>query len=185
MKTLNLIFMAIGLAMDAFAASICKGMGQSRMQWKNALKAGLFFGIFQALMPLLGYWAGSRFEHLIKTADHWIAFGLLGFIGGRMIIGSFRPNKPVDCSFRFRPMLILAFATSIDALAVGISLGFLQINIVKAAILIGSVTFVMSFAGVKLGYIFGSRLSSKAELLGGIILVLIGVKILLEHTGII
>ena len=184
METLNLIFMAIGLAMDAFAASICKGMGQSRMQWKNALKAGLFFGIFQALMPLLGYWAGSRFEHLIKTADHWIAFGLLGFIGGKMIVESFRHDKPMDCSFGFRSMFPLAIATSIDALAVGISLGFLQTNIVKAVILIGSVTFLFSFAGVKLGHVFGSRFSTKAELIGGVILVLIGVKIVLEHTQI-
>jgi putative Mn2+ efflux pump MntP len=185
METLNLIFMAIGLAMDAFSVSVCKGMGQSRMQWHNALKAGLFFGIFQTLMPLLGYWAGSRFEHLIEAADHWIAFGFLGFIGGKMIVESFRSDRPVDCSFGFRSMLILAIATSIDALAVGISLGFLQTDIVRAVILIGSVTFVLSFAGVKLGHVFGSRFSSKAELLGGIILVLIGVKIVLEHTGII
>ena len=184
METLNLIFMAIGLAMDTFAVSICKGMGHARMNWVNALKAGLIFGSFQAFMPLLGYWAGSRFQNQIESADHWIAFGLLGFIGGKMIVESFRHDKPMDCSFGFRSMFPLAIATSIDALAVGISLGFLQTNIVKAVILIGSVTFLFSFAGVKLGHVFGSRFSSKAEVIGGIILVLIGVKIVLEHTGI-
>jgi len=184
METLNLIFMAIGLAMDTFAVSICKGMGHSRMNWLNALKAGLIFGGFQALMPLLGYRAGSRFQNQIEAADHWIAFGLLVFIGGKMIVESFRHDKPVDCSFGIRSMLPLAIATSIDAMAVGISLGFLQTDIVKAVILIGSVTFLFSFAGVKLGHVFGSRFSSKAEVIGGIILVLIGVKIVLEHTGI-
>lgn len=185
METLSLIFMAIGLAMDTFAVSICKGMGQVRMNWANALKAGLIFGSFQAFMPLLGYWAGSRFENQIEAADHWIAFGLLGFIGGKMIVESFRRDKPVDCSFGFRSMFPLAIATSIDALAVGVSLGFLQTNIVTAVILIGSVTFAFAFAGVKLGHVFGTRFSSKAELTGGIILILIGVKILLEHLFVI
>ena len=185
METLSLIFMAIGLAMDAFAVSVCKGMTQSRMNWGNALKAGLFFGVFQALMPLLGYWAGVRFHHLIASFDHWIAFLLLGFIGGRMVVESFKEKEQQDCSFGLRSMFILAVATSIDALAAGITLGFLETNIVTAVVLIGAVTFVMSFLGVKLGHLFGSRLSSKAELTGGIILILIGVKILLEHLFVI
>ena len=185
METLSLIFMAVGLAMDAFAVSVCKGMTQSRMNWGNALKAGLFFGVFQALMPLLGYWAGVRFHHLIASFDHWIAFLLLGFIGGRMVVESFKEKEQQDCSFGLRSMFILAVATSIDALAAGITLGFLETNIVTAVVLIGAVTFVMSFLGVKLGHLFGSRLSSKAELTGGIILILIGVKILLEHLFVI
>ncbi len=185
METLSLVFMAIGLAMDAFAVSVCKGMTQSRMNWGNALKAGLFFGVFQALMPLLGYWAGVRFHRLISSYDHWIAFFLLGFIGGRMVFESFKQKEQADCSFGLRSMFILAVATSIDALAVGITLGFWETNIVTAVVLIGTVTFVMSFIGVKLGHLFGSRFSSKAELTGGIILILIGLKILLEHLAII
>jgi putative Mn2+ efflux pump MntP len=185
METLSLIFMAIGLAMDAFAVSVCKGMTQTRMNWGNALKAGFFFGVFQALMPLIGYWAGVRFHHLIASYDHWIAFLLLAFIGGRMVVDSFKEKEQPDCSFGLKSMLVLAIATSIDALAAGITLGFLETNIITAVVLIGAVTFAMSFLGVKLGHLFGSRFSSKAELTGGIILILIGVKILLEHLSVI
>ncbi len=185
MGILNLIFMAVGLAMDAFAVSVCKGMAMKKMDWRNALKAGLYFGGFQALMPALGYFLGSRLQSLIAGVDHWIAFGLLVFIGGKMIVESFDKNSKTDCSFGARTMLVLAIATSIDALAVGISLGFLQTDIILAVTLIGAITFLLSFLGVKIGNVFGNRLSSKAELAGGIILVLIGVKIVLEHLNVI
>ena len=185
MGILNLLFMAVGLSMDAFAVSVCKGMAMKEMSWKNALKAGLYFGGFQALMPALGYLLGSRLHSLIAGVDHWIALGLLVFIGGKMIVESFDKDNKTDCSFAARTMLVLAVATSIDALAVGITLGFLQTNILLAVALIGVITFLLSFLGVKIGTVFGNRLSSRAELAGGIILILIGVKIVLEHLNVI
>ncbi|NLA15528.1 MAG: manganese efflux pump [Bacteroidales bacterium] len=183
MDLLNLVLLSIGLAMDAFAVSVCKGMGQPKMQWTNAFKAGLYFGLFQAVMPLIGYHAGLSFHHMIQAIDHWIAFGLLGFIGGKMVVDSFRCNRETNCSFGTRSMLVLAVATSIDALAVGITLGFTDVNIITAILLIGAVTFVLSFIGVRLGYVFGKRFSTWAEFAGGIILFLIGVKILIEHLS--
>lgn len=181
MGTLNLIILAIGLAMDAFAVSICKGLSLPKMDWKKAVIAGLYFGGFQALMPLLGYLAGERFDHLISSIDHWIAFGLLLIIGGKMIIESFEKDKKLDASFGFRSMIVLAIATSIDALAVGITFAFLQTNIWIAITHIGIITFIFSAAGVKIGNAFGSKWGSKAEFVGGVILVGIGVKILVEH----
>ncbi len=181
MGILNLLLLAVGLSMDAFAVSICKGLTLPKMDWKKAVTAGIYFGGFQALMPLLGYWAGTTFEHLVTSVDHWVAFGLLVFIGGKMIVESFEKDKPADPSFGFRPMLLLAVATSIDALAVGITFAFLQTSIWLAVSLIGVTTFVFSAAGVKIGNAFGNRWQSKATLLGGIILVGIGVKILVEH----
>jgi putative Mn2+ efflux pump MntP len=183
LSILNLVFLSIGLAMDAFAVSVCKGMEQPKMKWTNALKAGLYFGGFQAIMPLIGYHAGHSFHHIIQAVDHWIAFGLLGFIGGKMVLDSFRCNREVNCSFGIRSMLVLAIATSIDALAVGITLWFTEVNIVTAVLLIGVVTFVLSVIGVRLGYLFGNRYSTWAERIGGIILFLIGLKILIEHLS--
>ncbi|HHV40258.1 MAG: manganese efflux pump MntP family protein [Bacteroidales bacterium] len=183
MDLLNLIFLSVGLAMDAFAVSVCKGMAQPRMNWGNALKAGLYFGVFQALMPLVGYVAGYSMHHLIHAIDHWIAFGLLGAIGGKMIVDSFNKDRKANCSFGIRSMLVLAFATSIDALAVGITLSFMDVSILFAVLLIGAVTFVLSFTGVRLGYVFGKKFSVYAERIGGIILILIGIKILIEHLS--
>lgn len=185
MSLLNLLLLSLGLAMDAFAVSICKGMSLAKMQGRYALLAGLWFGGFQALMPLIGYALGAQFEHLITSIDHWIAFGLLLFIGGKMIMESFQKDKQVDGSFGFKAMLILAIATSIDALAVGVTFAFLNTNIWIAILIIGTITFITSALGVKIGNAFGGRLQSKATLTGGIILILIGTKILLEHLGLI
>lgn len=184
MENWNLILLAVGLAMDAFAVSICKGLALQKMDWKKAALAGLYFGGFQAIMPLIGYFLGAQFQHIITSIDHWIAFGLLAFIGGKMIVESFQKDHNVDASFAFRPMIILAIATSIDALAVGITFAFLNVNIWRAILLIGAITFLLSFAGVKIGNAFGNRFRSKAELLGGLILVAIGIKILIEHLHI-
>ena len=184
MKGFELLLLAIGLSMDAFAVSICKGLSLKKMDWKKAGLAGLYFGGFQALMPLIGYLLGSRFEHLIVEVDHWIAFILLLIIGGNMIKESRGETEELDDSFTFKTMLTLAVATSIDALAVGVSFAFLKVNILLAVCFIGVTTFFFSFAGVKIGNVFGSKFKSKAELFGGIILILIGVKILLEHLGI-
>ena len=185
MSLLSLFVIAIGLSMDAFAVSICKGLAMGKMKWKNALIAGAYFGGFQALMPLIGYILGSQFESYIKSIDHWIAFVLLGLIGAHMIKESFQKE---DCeandSFDVGTMLVLAVATSIDALAVGVSFACLRVQIIPAVCSIGAITFVCSVVGVKIGSRFGSRYRSKAELAGGIILVVMAFKILFEHLGI-
>ena len=180
----ELFLLAVGLAMDAFAVSVCKGLALPRVDMKKALAAGLWFGGFQALMPLLGYLLGSRFASCIADFDHWIAFVLLALIGGNMIRESFGDEEEADASFGVRAMLPLALATSIDALAVGLTFAFLSVRVLPAVTLIGVVTLVISTAGVKLGNLFGARFRGKAEFAGGLILILLGVKILLEHLGI-
>lgn len=185
MTLLNLFLIAVGLSMDAFAVSVCKGLAMEKASLKNAAVAGLWFGGFQALMPLLGYLLGSRFERYITHIDHWIAFILLALIGGNMIRGSFsKEEEKTSGTMYFKEMFLLAIATSIDALAVGITFAFLRVDILPAVGFIGVITFVLSAAGVKVGNIFGSRYKSRAELAGGILLVLMGLKILLEHLGI-
>lgn len=186
MEIIELLLIAIGLAMDAFAVSICKGLAMKRMNWKKAVIVGIYFGVFQALMPVIGYFLGRTFENLVTKIDHWIAFILLVLIGGKMIKEAFDNNaEGYSDSVNFKTMLVLAIATSIDALAVGITFAFLQTNIVLAVILIGIVTFILSIVGVKIGNQFGIKYEKRAEIIGGIILILIGIKILLEHLGII
>lgn len=186
MGVVELLLLSIGLAMDAFAVSICKGISMKKMNWKKAIIIGLYFGGFQALMPTLGFFLGAAFQSLITSIDHWIAFALLTIIGGGMIKESFdddSENKNDDVSFK--TMIVLAIATSIDALAVGITFAFLNVNLVLAVSLIGIITFILSVVGTKIGNRFGDKYERKAELVGGIILVLLGVKILLEHLGVI
>lgn len=185
MTLLNLFLIAVGLSMDAFAVSVCKGLAMEKAPLKKAAVAGVWFGGFQALMPLLGYLLGSRFEKYITHIDHWIAFILLALIGGNMVRESFsKEEEKTSATMYFKEMFLLAVATSIDALAVGITFAFLRVNILPAVGFIGVTTFVLSAVGVKVGNIFGSRYKSKAELAGGILLILMGLKILLEHLGI-
>ncbi len=185
MTLLNLFLIAVGLSMDAFAVSVCKGLAMEKAPLKKAAVAGIWFGGFQALMPLIGYLLGSQFEKNITSIDHWIAFVLLALIGGNMIRESFSgQEEETSGTMHFKEMLLLAVATSIDALAVGITFAFLRVDILPAVSFIGIITFVLSIVGIKVGNVFGSRYKSKAELAGGIILILIGVKILLEHLGI-
>ena len=184
MGLIELFLIAVGLSMDAFAVSICKGLGMRKVNKKQALVIGLFFGGFQALMPFIGWILGSRFEQYITSIDHWIAFILLGIIGINMIRESKEEDaEKLDSSFGAKAMLPLAVATSIDALAVGITFAFLNYPIGEAVMIIGLTTFCISIGGVYVGNFFGNRYKKKAELAGGIILVLIGVKILLEHLG--
>ena len=187
MSFLDIFLIGVALSMDAFAVSICKGLSVKKAGVKHVLTVGVYFGGFQALMPMLGFLLGYKFESFITNIDHWIAFVLLAIIGGNMIreaLGKDEDDNEND-DFSFRAMLPLAVATSIDALAVGISFAFLGVDIVTAALLIGATTFVLSGAGIFVGNIFGSKYKSKAELAGGIVLILIGAKILLEHLGII
>ena len=187
MSFLDIFLIGVALSMDAFAVSICKGLSVKKAGVKHVLTVGVYFGGFQALMPMLGFLLGYKFESFITNIDHWIAFVLLAIIGGNMIreaLGKDEDDKEND-DFSFRAMLPLAVATSIDALAVGISFAFLGVDIVTAALLRGATTFVLSGAGIFVGNIFGSKYKSKAELAGGIVLILIGAKILLEHLGII
>ncbi len=181
MGFIELFILAVGLSMDAFAVSICKGLSVQRLRPRHALICGAYFGGFQALMPLIGWLLGRQFEELIKSIDHWIAFGLLVLIGANMIRESFGKEEELNDSFSFKTMLPLAIATSIDALAVGVTFAFLEVQIVPAISLIGVTTFAISAAGVKIGNVFGAKYKSKAELAGGIILILLGIKILIEH----
>lgn len=186
MTFFELFLIGIGLSMDAFAVSICKGLSMQKIDKKYTLCIGLFFGGFQALMPLTGYLLGSQFSGYIERFDHWIAFVLLALIGFNMIKESREEEeeeKPY-AGVNFKELLILAVATSIDALAVGVSFAFLGVRIAPAVTLIGCTTFVLTLVGVWVGNLFGSRYKSRAELTGGIILILIGVKILLEHLGV-
>lgn len=178
----ELFVLAVGLSMDAFAVSICKGLSIRALMPRHAVIVGLWFGAFQALMPLIGWLLGAAFADRIAEVDHWIAFVLLSLIGGNMIREALGKEEE-DCSPSLAPltMLVLAVATSIDALAVGVTFAFLRVDILPAVALIGGCTFLISAAGVKVGNVFGVRYKSKAELLGGVVLVLIGVKILLEH----
>lgn len=183
MSFVSLFLIAVGLSMDAFAVSVCKGLSMGKIQWKYALYTGVYFGGFQAFMPFLGYLLGSQFKEAITSIDHWIAFVLLGIIGLNMIHES-RDKECPSPSFDVKTMTLLAVATSIDALAVGITFAFLQVNIVPAVLFIGCTTFVLSIAGVAVGNVFGSKYKSRAEVAGGIILILMGLKILLEHLGV-
>ena len=176
--------------MDAFAVAICKGLGMRKIRWRDALVIALFFGGFQALMPLIGWAAGSLFASTITAVDHWIAFGLLAFIGGKMLWDAFHSEgeEEDETSMQkldLRELFMLAIATSIDALAVGISFSFLQIDIVTAALIIGCTTFVLSLVGVVVGNRFGARFEKPSQIAGGIVLIAIGLKILLEHLGLI
>ncbi len=184
MNLWELIVIAVGVSMDAFAISICKGLSVQTVEKKHLLSAGLWFGGAQALMPLIGYFLGSGFRSLIEQVDHWIAFGLLAFIGINMILESRGETKTLDASFSAKAMFPLAIADSIDALAVGVTFAFLNVSILPAILLIGCTTFLFSAAGVKIGNRFGARYQSKSELAGGLILIAIGTLILLEHLEI-
>lgn len=179
----ELLVIAVALSMDAFAVSICKGLSMKRMEWKNAVLAGVYFGGFQAGMPLLGYLLGVQFQEMITSVDHWIAFGLLGVIGINMIRESQGEDEKMDDSFSVKTMLMLAVATSIDALAVGVTFAFLKVAILPAIAFIGVITFTFSVLGIKIGNRFGVKYKSKAELAGGVILILMGIKILIEHLS--
>ena len=184
MSLIELFLIAVGLSMDAFAVSVCKGLSVRKAEVKHGLLVGAYFGGFQALMPAIGYLLGRQFESLITSVDHWIAFVLLGIIGGNMIREALRGDaEELDGSFTFRTMLPLAIATSIDALAMGVTFAFLQVQIVPAVLFIGVTTFVLSAIGLKVGNVFGAKYKARAELFGGVVLVLMGIKILLEHLG--
>ena len=183
---LELFLIAVGLSMDAFAVSVCKGLSTQTLQRRHYLIVGAWFGGFQALMPTLGYLLGSTFEQYITSVDHWVAFILLSVIGGNMLKEAFsKDEETTDASFAPRVMLLLAVATSIDALAVGVTFAFLETPILSAVSLIGVTTFCISVAGVAVGCWFGARYKRRAEITGGVILVLLGCKILLEHLGLI
>ena len=184
MGFLELFFIAVGLAMDAFAVSICKGLSVGVAKPKYVLCVGLYFGGFQALMPTIGYFVGVNFRGAIESVDHWIAFILLAIIGGNMIRESRGEEECVGARFDVKEMTALAVATSIDALAVGVTFAFLDVSIAPAAAFIGCLTFAISAAGLKIGTVFGTKYRNKAECFGGIVLILIGLKILFEHLGI-
>jgi len=186
MTFIELFIIAVALSMDAFAVAVCAGLAMPKVSVKKALVIGLYFGVFQAVMPLIGYFAATTFAARFIEFGHWIAFVLLCFLGGKMIYGSFK-NSDDPCgepSIKPSVMLPLAIATSIDALAVGVSFAFLSVSIVPAVLFIGVTTLILSIIGVKIGNLFGAKYKSKAELVGGIVLVLIGVRILLEHFGV-
>lgn len=187
---IELLLIGVGLAMDAFAVSVCKGLAMRKVNKKQAVIIGLFFGGFQALMPFIGWVLGSQFESYITSIDHWIAFILLGFIGGKMMVEAFKPEEAVeveqmDAPLDLKEMLLLAVATSIDALAVGITFAFLNYPIAEAVSIIGVTTFCISIGGVYVGNFFGNKYKNKAEFAGGLILVVLGLRILLSHLGII
>ncbi len=181
----ELFVIAVGLSMDAFAVSICKGLSVRHLELKHSLITGLWFGAFQAIMPLAGYLLGTQFASYITAIDHWIAFVLLVLIGANMIREALgKDEEKLDSSFSVKAMFPLAIATSIDALAVGVTFAFLGVAIVPAVSFIGIITFVLSAFGVWLGNVFGCRFKSAAEIAGGAVLILMGIKILLEHLGI-
>lgn len=182
----ELMAMSMGLAMDALAVAICKGLAMSKMQWKQALIIALYFGGFQAMMPCLGFFLGIGFHERITNIDHWLAFILLATIGTNMIREAWKTEEEsIDDSIEPKVMIPLAIATSIDALAVGVTFAFFQVNITQAAIIIGVIACIIALVGVKIGNVFGNRYEKKAQLTGGIILILLGTKILLEHLYII
>lgn len=185
MSLFEIIFIGIGLAMDAFAVAVCKGLSMKKINWKSCIIIALYFGIFQAGMPVIGYFLGSTFSSFVQKVDHWIAFILLAIIGGNMIKESTDDelDKRND-NVSFKTMIILAIATSIDALTIGITFAFFEVNLLLSITIIGVVTFVLSIIGVLIGNKFGDKFQNKAELAGGIILILIGLKVLLEHLGI-
>lgn len=182
MGFIELLIIAIGVSMDAFAVSICKGLSVRTLRPRHTFSVAMWFGGFQALMPLIGYFVGISFADLVSDFDHWIAFVLLAIIGGKMVKEAFEDEEcDVNPDFSFRTMLMMAVATSIDALAVGVSFAFLKVDVWTAVLFIGVTTAAFSGAGIVIGNLFGARYKSKAELAGGVILVLIGLKILLEH----
>lgn len=187
MSFIELFILAVGLSMDAFAVAVCKGLSTPKLKPINMLVTGLWFGGFQGLMPLIGYFLGATFQKYITPIDHWVALILLGFIGGNMIKESFSTEEEkCDNSFGFKTMFVMAVATSVDALAVGITFAVLpDVNVWWAVTLIGVITFVLSAIGVFIGHKFGEKYKSKAEFLGGVILILMGIKILLEHLDVI
>lgn len=185
MGLLELFVIAVGLSMDAFAVSICKGLSVRELKPKHAFTVGVYFGGFQMLMPLIGFALGVRFQSFITSIDHWIAFVLLGLIGANMIRESREQDEEnLSDSFSFGTMLPLAVATSIDALAVGVTFAFLQVSILPAVCFIGATTFILSCIGIRIGHVFGLKYKSRAELFGGAVLILMGTKILLEHLGV-
>ncbi len=184
MSFLEILLIGVGLAMDAFAVSICKGLSTRKLEWKHAIICGGYFGVFQALMPFIGYILGIQFKDKIESIDHWIAFILLALIGLNMIKEAFGEEDDCNPDFSFKAMIPLAIATSIDALAIGVTFAFLNVNILYAIIIIGITTCFISMIGVKIGHAFGVRYKSKAEIVGGVILILMGLKILLEHLEI-
>ena len=185
MGLVELFLIAVGLSMDAFAVSVCKGLALRKVNVGQMAVEDLWFGGFQALMPLIGYFVGVQFRAQITAVDHWIAFGLLAIIGGNMVREALSKEEECpDASLSVKAMLPMAVATSIDALAVGVSFAFLSVNIGAAVSFIGVITFLLSMIGVKVGSLFGAKYKSRAELVGGIILILMGLKILLEHLGV-
>ena len=185
---LELLLIAVGLSMDAFSVSVCKGLTTKKFSWRMALICGLWFGFFQALMPVIGYYLGAQFQELIEAYASWIAFGLLVLIGANMIreaIWGKKEEGENNGSLDFKTMFLLAIATSIDALAVGVSFACIQVNIWMSVLIIGLTTFVFAVLGVKIGNVFGSKFEKSAGIIGGIILILIGLKILLEYLGVI
>lgn len=180
MNIFDILFIGAGLSMDAFAVSVCKGLATKKVDIRKALICGLYFGVFQALMPLIGYLLGSNFQNVVSSIDHWIAFVLLGIIGINMIKEA-KVCEAVNNSMDVKTMVTLAIATSIDALAIGVTFAFLKVKIVSAISIIGAITFVCCVTGFKLGSIFGEKLKAKAEIIGGTVLILIGTKILIEH----
>ena len=187
MTFIELLLIAVGLSMDAFSVSICKGLTTKKFSWRMALICGLWFGLFQALMPIIGYFLGAQFQELIEAYDHWIAFGLLALIGANMIREALskKEEESTNGALDVKTMFLLAIATSIDALAVGVSFACIQVELWSSVAVIGLTTFLFSVLGVKIGNVFGSRYEKSAGIVGGIILILIGLKILLEHLGII
>ena len=187
MTFFEILLIAVGLSMDAFSVSICKGLTTKRFSWRMALTCGLWFGLFQGLMPVIGYLLGSQFQHLIESVDHWIAFGLLFLIGANMIREAVwgGEDHQHSGSLDAKTMFLLAVATSIDALAVGVSFACIQVELWSSVLIIGLTTFLFSVLGVKIGNVFGSKFEKTAGIFGGIILILIGLKILLEHLGVI
>lgn len=188
MGLFELFLIAVGLSMDAFAVAVCKGLCMRKMRYGQAVVIAVFFGGFQALMPLIGWMLGRQFEKYITSIDHWIAFVLLALIGGNMIREALGKEEESECAtddrLDIRELFLMAIATSIDALAIGITFAFLQVSIGPAVAFIGCTTFILAFVGVCIGKVFGARYKSKAEFFGGVILILIGLKILLEHLGI-
>lgn len=185
MSFVEILLIGIGLSMDAFSVSICKGLTTKKFSWKIALTCGLWFGFFQALMPVIGYFLGAQFQEYIEAYDHWIAFGLLLLIGANMIREALSGKEEESSnSMDFKTMFLLAIATSIDALAVGVSFACIQVKLWSSVLIIGTTTFLFSVIGVKIGNVFGSRFEKSAGITGGIILILIGLRILLEHLDV-
>ena len=184
LSLIDIFILAVGLSMDAMAVAVCKGLSVQKLKPRHALITGLYFGGFQAAMPVIGYLLGRSFQAYIESFDHWIAFVLLSLLGANMIKESFGEAEEVNCSFCPKAMLPMAVATSIDALAVGVTFAFLQVAIVPAVSFIGVITFILSCVGVYIGHLFGAKFKSKAERIGGIVLILMGLRILLEHLGV-